>query len=192
MARRALLLLASVALCALAALLVVLTLQRAALPYDEAGRFFDAGDAVVYDAGAVMVYGAMAALAVLAAAAAVLHTVRLWRSGLSLLPDPVRMPPHPANVPGPFYVEDGCCITCGVWEAEAPDLLAWVPDADRPHCYVARQPETDAEFERMKAAMEVGEVDCIRVHNCRPDWAGRLRAAGLGHQIDPPEGPATR
>jgi hypothetical protein len=93
-------------------------------------------------------------------------------------------------VPGPFYVQDGCCISCGVWEDVAPDLLAWLPNSEVPHCYVARQPETDAEFGRMVQAMRVGEVDCIRVHGCRVDWAERLRQAGLGHHIDPPEGPA--
>lgn len=103
-----------------------------------------------------------------------------------------RRPPHPANVPGPFYVEDGCCLACGVWEAEAPGLLAWLPAADIPHCYVARQPETEAEFGQMMSAMHFGEVDCIRVRNCKPDWAKRLREAGLGGQIDPPERPAAR
>ena len=101
-----------------------------------------------------------------------------------------RQPPHPANVPGPFYVQDGCCISCAVWEDIAPDLLAW--QGNYAHCYVARQPVTDDEFERMMTAMEVGEVDCIRVHGCRPQWAERLREAGLGRQIDPPEGPMTR
>ena len=101
-----------------------------------------------------------------------------------------RRPPHPANVPGAFYVEDGCCITCGVWEDIAPDLLAWTPDGDsNPHCFVARQPETDAEFGRMLQAMEVADLDCIRVRACRPDWASRLREAGLGDQIDPPDEP---
>lgn len=97
-------------------------------------------------------------------------------------------PPHPANVPGPFYVEDGCCISCGVWEDVAPDLLAWQEEDGQfgptSHCYVKRQPETDAEFERMKAAMQVGEVDCVRVRGCRIDWVARLRADGLGHHID--------
>ena len=104
----------------------------------------------------------------------------------------VRLPPHPSNVPGPFYVEDGCCISCGVWEEVAPDLLAWQEDGNSPHCYVARQPETDAEFGRMMKAMQIGEVDCIRVHNCKPDWDRRLREAKLGHHIDPEEGPAKR
>ncbi len=103
-----------------------------------------------------------------------------------------RLPPHPANVPGSFYVEDGCCLACGVWEDAAAGLLAWLPDAELPHCYVARQPETDPEFERMMFAMEINEVDCIRVRNCKPDWAARLREAGLGDQIDPPEGPVGR
>jgi len=104
----------------------------------------------------------------------------------------LRRPPHPANVPGPFYVEDGCCISCGVWEEQAPDLLAWFEDKREgySHCYVAKQPETDVELERMIWAMDVAEVDCIRVHNCRPDWAARLIAAGHGMQIDPTDGPA--
>jgi hypothetical protein len=113
---------------------------------------------------------------------------RLRRWLLGIRPQAyIPRPPHPANVPGPFYVEDGCCISCGVWELEAPDLLAWVPGENQ--CYVQRQPETDAEFERMKRAMEVGEVDCIRVHACRPEWMERLRNDGLGEQIDPESGP---
>jgi hypothetical protein len=95
----------------------------------------------------------------------------------------VPRPAHPANVPGSFYVEDGCCISCGVWEDVAPDLLAWT-DENAGHCYVQRQPETDDEFERMKRAMEVGEVDCIRVRTCKPQWLARLREDGLGDQID--------
>ena len=70
--------------------------------------------------------------------------MRLIRSGSTNIEqvtstgsEAVRLPPHPANVPGPFYVEDGCCLACGVWEQEAPGLLAWLPDADVPHCYVA-------------------------------------------------------
>ncbi len=73
----------------------------------------------------------------------------LWEALLDsgVMPIATRNPPHPSNVPGPFYVEYGCCITCGVWEDVAPDLLAWL-EGDRPHCYVQRQPETDEEFER--------------------------------------------
>lgn len=118
--------------------------------------------------------------------------MRWLRRLFSNPPKPEPKPPrsHPANVAGPFYVEDGCCIACGVWEEVAPDLLGWVENSDLPHCYVKRQPETDAEFVRMMDAMMVGEVDCIRVHGCRADWAKRLRKQGLGHHIDPAPGPS--
>lgn len=92
--------------------------------------------------------------------------------------------PHPANVPGPFYVEDGCCVACGVWETDAAGLLAWLECDDHPHCYVARQPETDAEFRQMLLAMQANEVDCLRVKGCKPEWAQELRRHGLGRQID--------
>ena len=92
--------------------------------------------------------------------------------------------PHPANVPGPFYVEDGCCLACGVWETDAAGLLAWLESGDYPHCYVARQPETDAEFRQMLRAMQNNEVDCLRVNGCKPEWAEELRRNGLGRQID--------
>ena len=91
---------------------------------------------------------------------------------------------HPANVPGPFYVEDGCCLACGVWEREAPGLLDWLEDGALSQCYVARQPETDAEFRQMMAAMQVNEVDCIRVRACKPEWAQELCRNRLGLQID--------
>jgi hypothetical protein len=94
---------------------------------------------------------------------------------------------HPANVPGPFYVEDGCCVACGVWELDAAGLLAWLEDGGKdhiPHCYVARQPETDAEFRQILRAMQTNEVDCLRVRDCKPEWARELRYHGLGRQID--------
>ena len=72
-------------------------------------------------------------------------------------------------------------MACGVWEEFAGGLLEWTSDN---HCYVARQPETEADFDLMKVAMDVAELDCIRVRNCKPDWERRLREAGLGAQID--------
>lgn len=102
--------------------------------------------------------------------------------------------PHPANVPGPFYVEDGCCLFCGVWETVAPTLFGWHEEEEegaKAHCYVARQPETEAEFRQMMEAMKVNEVNCIRARGLRAEWARELRRNRLGRQIDdpPPERP---
>ena len=94
--------------------------------------------------------------------------------------------PYPANVPGPFYVQDGCCLACGVWEEVAEGLLAWDEESSYPHCYVARQPQSDGEVDQMIAAMNINEVDCLRVRICAPDWMKRPKDAGVGAQIDPP------
>ena len=171
----------AVALAATALLLAALAGRRLLLPYNEEGRYFDAAAGVIYEDAAALVYTLLAALALIAAAAALACAVRVWRAPPIA---PVRPVPHPANVPGPFYVEDGCCLRCGVWEDIASDLLAWHGRGMTRHCYVARQPETDEEIGRMIEAMQVNEVDCIRVRGCSAKLARRLKAERLGAQID--------
>ena len=83
--------------------------------------------------------------------------------GRNTLPAPVPMPPevftrHPLNVPGDFYVVDGECLTCGLAEAEAPDLLA--DCAEVGHCYYKKQPGTPEELEQAIHAVWVTEVAC--------------------------------
>lgn len=71
--------------------------------------------------------------------------------------------PHPANVPGDFYVEDGCCTMCLVPFAEAPELFGECQDPKGyPHCFVKRQPETELEVKRMLSAIRCAELMCIR------------------------------
>src|SRR5215831_15022357 len=72
--------------------------------------------------------------------------------------------PHPKNVPGPFYVEDGCCIACGIPEGVAPDLFTF----EASHCYVKKQPCTGAEINRMFQAIWSAEVQCIRYRGNDP------------------------
>ena len=88
---------------------------------------------------------------------------------------------NPANVPGDYYVEDGCCMTCEVPLAWAPDLFAWRFDSHgSPHCYVKKQPETSDEEDRMFEAIRHAEAGCIRY--CGRDRAiqERLVEAGEG------------
>ena len=93
--------------------------------------------------------------------------------------------PYPKNVPGPVYVADGCCITCGVWELDAADHLSWDDRSDGySHCYVSRQPETDAEFANVLEAIESQELDCIRVSNCSEKWRAMMVDAGQTDYLD--------
>jgi len=76
--------------------------------------------------------------------------------------------PHPANIPGDFYVENGCCTMCEMPFAEAPGLFgrsdeeSGFPGGFVPHCYVSRQPQTRIELEQMVSAIRCAELSCIR------------------------------
>lgn len=84
---------------------------------------------------------------------------------------------HPENVPGPFYVEEGCCIACGVPEAAAPEIFGWASDGG--HCVVKRQPVSADEIDRTLVAICSAEVDCIRYRG--KDFALARRIAEAGH-----------
>ena len=60
--------------------------------------------------------------------------------------------PHPKNAPGPFFVEDGLCITCGMPELEAPDLITGTCEG---HCYFKKQPSTPEEVKQAIAAVVI-------------------------------------
>ena len=89
--------------------------------------------------------------------------------------------PHPANAPGDFYVEDGCCTSCGVMHTEAADLLGWAPDD---HCHVRKQPVTLADLDRMFDAIAVAEMDCIRYKGSNRAIQIRLISASAAGQCD--------
>src|SRR3954468_13491385 len=75
----------------------------------------------------------------------------------------VKRKPHPANVPGDFYVEDGCCTMCEVPFTFAPELFGEYQDPrGYAHCYVKRQPQTPSELSSMLDVIQCAELDCIR------------------------------
>src|SRR5215468_9131677 len=92
-------------------------------------------------------------------------------------------PHHPKNVPGPFYVEDGCCTACGIPGGEAPDHFTFDEDGQ---CYVRKQPCTQQETDRMLKAMWGAELDCIRYRGRESDVFQRLGAMGKPHLCDFP------
>jgi hypothetical protein len=89
--------------------------------------------------------------------------------------------PHPSNVPGDYFVEDGCCMMCEVPSRAAPDLFAVSLDPTGcPHCFVKKQPETADEQDRMFLAIRRAEAGCIRYRGCERAVQERLVEAGEG------------
>jgi hypothetical protein len=89
--------------------------------------------------------------------------------------------PHPCNASGDFYVEDGCCTSCNMPFTVAADLFT---SADDGHCYVSKQPTTDAESDRMLQAFQVQDVGCIRYKGTSRVIQIKLVAAGEAEQCD--------
>ena len=94
--------------------------------------------------------------------------------------------PHPLNVEGPFYVQDGCCTACGVPESIAPEHFAW--DGEN-QCFVRLQPRTEVEVGRVLSAMQSAEMQCIRYRGTDLEVMRRIADMGEPELCDlaPPE-----
>jgi hypothetical protein len=64
------------------------------------------------------------------------------------------------NAEGPFYVEDGECLSCMMPEYVAPELMGY--DAERAHCYFKRQPSTPEELEHAIEAVASSDIEALR------------------------------
>lgn len=91
---------------------------------------------------------------------------------------------HPKNVPGPFYVENGCCLTCLAPHNQAPSLMGF--DDASSHCFVKRQPETDEELYRAVRAVFSAELECLRYRGSDPNVQLRLIEIGRADSCDSP------
>src|SRR5436190_543086 len=93
------------------------------------------------------------------------------------------MKAHAKNLPGAFYVVDGCCTACDVPMVEAPGHFAY--DSQN-HCYVKRQPETPNEVGRFLRAACCAELECIRYRGNDAEVLRRLAEAGSPQLCDTP------
>ena len=84
---------------------------------------------------------------------------------------------------GPFYIEEGCCLLCGVPESIAPELFFTGDET----CHFLRQPRAAAEIEKTIEAMLSSEVDCIRYAGHDSAILRRLGEADLAPLADDPE-----
>jgi hypothetical protein len=89
--------------------------------------------------------------------------------------------PHPQNVPGPFYVVDGCCLSCDVPRTEAPEHFVY---DNSNHCFVKRQPTNRDEVTKVLRAAWFSEVGCIRYRGNDPDIIRRLAESGESQLCD--------
>lgn len=92
--------------------------------------------------------------------------------------------PHPANVPGDFYVRDDCCTMCEVPFSEAPELFGVHHGQQFDHCYVKRQPATPAEYDGMLWAIRLAEFQCVRYRGNDRDVQLKLVQLGEGSVCD--------
>jgi hypothetical protein len=90
--------------------------------------------------------------------------------------------PYPKNVAGDFYVEDGCCTGCMVYEHHAPDLIDF--DETDLHCFVAKQPTDENELYQAIKITWASEVECIRYRGQNPHVLKRLAEAGVADCCD--------
>lgn len=89
--------------------------------------------------------------------------------------------PFSENSPGDFYVEDGCCTSCGMPSTVSPGLFSYVKDG---HCYVSKQPSGGKEVFQMIQAFRVQDIGCIRYKGSNRATKQKLIALGEGDQCD--------
>lgn len=132
---------------------------------------------------------------------------RLWKreKPLSLFNEPIAWPhyalclgrspiaperapdkPYPKNAPGPFYVVNSECMTCGYPHVLALDLIAWDTDAEgrESHCYFKKQPETPQEIDQAVDAINGSCCGAVRYAGSDPEIIQKLNDVGCEDAID--------
>lgn len=84
------------------------------------------------------------------------------------------------SVTGDFYVQAQCCISCGVPQAVAPDLVGWTNEA-YPQCYWIKQPQTSDELDRAIKIIHSQELGCHRYSGTDQAILRRLPAEDCDH-----------
>jgi hypothetical protein len=78
---------------------------------------------------------------------------------------------------GEFYVQQGCCLSCGVPQAVAPTLVGWRDIQNSTDCYWIRPPRSPDELEQAIKVIHAQELDCHRYAGTDPKVTRRLAPA---------------
>ena len=92
--------------------------------------------------------------------------------------------PHPKNASGPFYVENGYCISCDAPHHEAPDLMGTDDGHGGYHCHFRTQPTNPEEIERAVMACRVSCTQAVRYAGDDPRVLARFRELGAESSCD--------
>jgi hypothetical protein len=88
---------------------------------------------------------------------------------------------HPRNQPGPFYVVDAECISCGAPEAEAAQLMS---HDDKGHCFFVRQPSTEQEVDAAIRAVWTSCCGAVRHGGSDTNILDRFARIGESSRCD--------
>ena len=81
---------------------------------------------------------------------------------------------------GDFCVQDTCCMSCGVPQSIAPDLVGWTNE-NLTECYWLKQPRTPDELDRAIKIIHTQELGCHRYGGKDPAILRRLPAEDCDH-----------
>ena len=84
------------------------------------------------------------------------------------------------SVPDDFYVQETCCMSCGVPQSVAPDLVGWTNE-DIQQCYWIKQPQTANELDRAIKIIHAQEIGCHRYSGSDSSILRRLPAEDCDH-----------
>lgn len=82
-----------------------------------------------------------------------------------------------------LYVQQGCCMSCGVPQAIAPELVGWRDQNQRLNCYWIKQPETADELDRAIKILHTQEVGCHRYAGNDPAILKRCPTEDCDHVL---------
>jgi hypothetical protein len=79
-----------------------------------------------------------------------------------------------------FYVQPGCCTSCGVPQSVAPDLVGWTNE-NHLQCYWIKRPENAAELSQAIKLFQTQELGCHRYSGNDPAVLQKLPAEDYDH-----------
>jgi len=79
-----------------------------------------------------------------------------------------------------FYVQPGCCTSCGVPQSVAPDLVGWTNE-NHPQCYWIKQPKNADELNQAIKLFQTQELGCHRYSGRDPAVLQKLPAEDCDH-----------